>query len=284
MAKSPQAVEKPDASGTVTRVVRLLQSLAETGDMSLKDLAADVELPPSTVHRLLQLLVQHDMVEQDTEARRYRPGLEFLRIGSLVASKSDIADLAEPLLRSIVETCNEVAFLVRYLPASHKVMIVRSVNSTHPLRYNIGLFEPDTMLWGATGRSVLAFLPDAEVQQALADAAVSPVTGEKLPARTKFLAELALIREAGYVCTRGQKMPGAVGIGAPVFGGDGHVLGSICITVPQSRFDPRQEGRYANLVKTHAARLSASLGHRAKANPSPLSKRSISLRKAEEVR
>ena len=124
-------------------------------------------------------------------------------------------------------------------------MIVRSVNSTHPLRYDIAMFQPDTMLWGATGRSVLAFLPPAELEAVLQQPEKSPVTGQDLPLLDEFMRQLAAIREAGYVCTRGQKMPGAVGIGAPVFDSSGHVIGSMCITVPQARFEPDNEAKLA---------------------------------------
>lgn len=249
-------------TGTVTRVVRLLQCLAEADDLSLTELSHRLGLPASTVHRLLQLLAQHDLVERAPNSQHYRSGVEFFRLASLVVSKTDLVDIAEPILKSVVEACNEVCFLVRYLPAAKRIMFVRAVNSTHPLRYNIPLFEPSTMLWGATGRSVLAFLPSAERDAVLADAHVSPVTGRRLPPRKDFLRELQHIREAGYVCTRGQKMPGATGIGAPVFGGDGHVIGSICITVPQARFDPESEPVLANLVINAAARLSTALGFR----------------------
>lgn len=243
-------------------MVRLLQCLAEADDLPLKELSQRLSLPPSTVHRLLQLLAQHDLVERAPKGHHYRSGVEFFRLASLVLGKTDLGDVAEPILRSVVKACNELCFLIQYLPAVKRVAVARKVDATHPLRYDIPLFEPSTMLWGATGRSVLAFLPSDERDEVLREAHVSPVTGQRLPPRKEFLRELDRIRKAGYVCTRGQKMPGAVGIGAPVFGGSGRVVGSICITVPQARFDPKSERRLAGLAVKAAARLSAALGFR----------------------
>lgn len=260
--RSAQLSDKGENWGTVTRVVRLLQCLAEADDLSLKELSQRLGLPPSTVHRLLQLLAQHDLVARAPNGQHYRSGVEFFRLASLVLGKSDLGEVAEPLLKSIVKACNELCFLIRYLPAVKRVAVARKVDATHPLRYDIPLFEPSTLLWGATGRSVLAFLPPEERDEVLRESSVSPVTGQRLPPRKAFLRELDRIREAGYVCTRGQKMPGAVGIGAPVFSGNGHVIGSICITVPQTRFDPKSERRLAGLTVNAAARLSAALGFR----------------------
>jgi DNA-binding IclR family transcriptional regulator len=210
----------------------------------------------------LQLLAQHDLVERASNGQHYRSGVEFFRLASLVMGKTDLIDIAAPILKSVVDACNEVCFLVNYVPAAKQVMVVRKEDSTHPLRYNIPLFQPDTMLWGATGRSVLAFLPPEERDAVLAEAHVSPVTGQRLPPRKQFLQELERVREAGYVCTSGQKLPGAVGIGAPVFSGNGHVIGSICITVPQARFDRKSEPMLAKLAINAAARLSTALGFR----------------------
>lgn len=253
---------KAESWGTVTRVVHLLQCLAEADDLSLTELSQRLGLPPSTIHRLLQLLAQHDLVERAPNGQRYRSGVEFFRLASLIQEKTDILSIAEPILRSVVDACDEVTVLIRYLPATKRVMAVKLANCTHPLRYNIPLFEPSTMLWGATGRSVLAFLRPEEIDFALAEAHVSPVTAQRLPSREEFMRELKRIRNAGYVCTHGQKMPGATGLGAPIFGGNGHVIGSVCITVPQARFDRKSEPKLAKLAMNAAARLSKALGFR----------------------
>ena len=45
-----------EATSTVVRVVRLLQCVAEMGgEVSVKEFAQRLSLPPSTVHRLLKL-------------------------------------------------------------------------------------------------------------------------------------------------------------------------------------------------------------------------------------
>lgn len=210
----------------------------------------------------MQLLGQHGLVDRAPNGQQYRSGVEFFRLASLVLEKTDLVDVAEPILRSVVEACNEVCFLIQYLPATKRVMVVRKVDSTHPLRYDIPLFEPSTMLWGATGRSVLAFLPPDELDAVLNESHASPVTGQRLQSRKELLRELQNIRDVGYVCTRGQKMPGAVGIGAPVFGSNGTINGSICITLPQARFEPKSERSLAKLAVNAAAQLSTALGFR----------------------
>lgn len=248
--------------GTVARVVHLLQSLADMGDaISVKALSDRLHLPPSTVHRLLALLMQHGMVERATDPRQYQIGGEFVRIGALVTSKIRIAEFARPFMTKVREACGEVCFFVRYLPAAKQVMIVDMVNSSHPLRYEIEMFKPTSLLWGATGRSILAFLPPAEIELAIVDGERSPATGQPLPRREKLIAELSEIRRRRYVLTSGQKLPGAVGMGVPIFSPNRRVIGSLCITVPKIRFMPDDEPKLAALLMAQAGDLHCALGH-----------------------
>jgi len=76
-----------------------------------------------------------------------------------------------------------------------------------------------------------------------------------------FRAYLATIRERGWVLTRGEKLPGAVGTSAPVFGAAG-IVGSLTVTIPEVRFNLSMEPRIQRLVVESAERISAVLGHR----------------------
>lgn len=149
---------------------------------------------------------------------------------------------------------------VAYLPATHQVSVMAAVNSLHPLRYEIELYVPHTVVWGATGRSVFAFLPEDE-QRAIAEhAGRAPGSGNALPEWPELKAELDAIRERGYAVTHGQKLKGAVGIGAPIRNSAGAVIGSFCITVPEIRFDPTKEESLGRLLIAEAESFSNSAG------------------------
>lgn len=273
MSRKPQSEElgsgarvparEGENAGTVVRLLRLLRCIAGVeGDIGLTELATALSLPPSTVHRLLQLLMDQGLVERTATGHRYRPGMELFRLGSIVVSHTRIADVALPFMQAVVAECNESCMLVLYLPTTRQVMIAKSLNSTHPLRYQIEHFVPLSLCWGATGRSVLAFLPPHEVAAAVSAAEPSPVDGRPLPPAPAFEAELEEIRRTGYAYTQNQKMAGAVGIGAPLFGADGRVLGSLCVTIPQMRFQPQAARQLGALVKAQADLLSRSMGYR----------------------
>jgi DNA-binding IclR family transcriptional regulator len=250
-----------DALGTVARTVAVMRALAEAqGDESIKNLAATLNLPASTVHRLLHLLMEHGMVEQ-TGRSLYRAGTEFYRLGALVVGKTQSSEIAQPFMRAVVDRLDEYCMLCLHLPAEHKVMIVETMSSSDPLSYVRDKLIPMPLAWGATGRSILAQLPDADIRIAYDEAGPSPATSQPLPRFKDFMREIETIRRQGYAHTFGQKIPGAVGFGAPVFGAEGAVAASLCVTVPRIRYRAERTREIARVLIEQAHALSRALGY-----------------------
>jgi len=252
------------ATGTIARAIQILQIFAEArGDLSIKEIAAESGLAPSTVHRLLKLLGENGVIEFDADHRRYDVGPEFIRIASLVTNKVSIADIAAPYMDKVVEECDETCVLVSYDRARQLISVVGLVSSSNPLRYQTEMFTTRSPLWGATGQSVVAFLPRDE-QEALYDARsdeLSVTTNAPLPAKQSYLAQMDTFRRLGYAITHGQTIEGAVGIGAPVYNRAGLVIGSLCVSLPQLRSSEALEQSLAQLLIPQARALSAALGY-----------------------
>lgn len=248
-----------DASGTVARAVAVLRLVAEAREeVSITSLSNGLDLPASTVHRLLHLLIDQGMVEQRNRYS-YGVGTEFYRLGSLVVGKAQISEIALPYMRELVALCDEYCMLWLYSPAERTVMIVETVSSSHPLRYVRDKFMPSGLAWGSSGRSVLAFLPEEDIVEVHRSAGPSSVSGAPLPPLAEFLAELDVIKGRGYAHSRGQKIDGAVGFGAPVYRGD-KVIGSLCLTIPDIRYEPQREAELAAALIAQAQKVSFAIG------------------------
>jgi DNA-binding IclR family transcriptional regulator len=251
------------SSGTVTRVMKLLACIAESeSDVSIKSLCQTLKLPPSTVHRLLGLLMKEGVIERSSSRALYGPGPEFVRIGSLVAAKVRIVDVAKPVMRQLAAESDETCVLLRYIASSRKVMALHAEYSSQPLRYQIEMFQPHSLLWGATGRAVLAFLTEAEIETAIGDNDRSPGSGEKLPPKTALLKDLREIRDRGYAITQGQKIAGAVGLAAPLFNSGKRAIGCISITMPKTRYSQKGQAKLAAQLLNAADKLNYILGSR----------------------
>src|SRR3546814_560895 len=91
------------SQGIVGRLTAMLKVLAETErEASLSDIAARMNLPASSTHRLLHLLMNEGFVERGEDSRTYRAGLEFVRVGGLLASRTDLTNLAHGFMQAVV--------------------------------------------------------------------------------------------------------------------------------------------------------------------------------------
>jgi DNA-binding IclR family transcriptional regulator len=219
-------VTRVDPTGTVARTLLVLGAIAEAdGPISVSTMARDLRLPTSTVHRLLELLVDGGMLEKGLSSRRYAPGAEFFRIAHLVAGRTSFPSMVQPLLAGLARATGEMALLGMYLPAQKAMMFAAKADSPQPLRYRIDLFRPLPLGWGASGLAILAFLDDPAVQEFVAREP-APVTGERRdPDALAFL--IAQTRRDGFVVTCGEKLAGAVGIAAPLHSAAGKLVGQL---------------------------------------------------------
>jgi DNA-binding IclR family transcriptional regulator len=250
-------------TGTVSRAVSILREMAEAeSDVQIKTLAQRLQLPPSTVHRLLELLTHDGMIEHDAAARAYRVGSEFFRLSALVFNRHPIQAVAMPILKQAQQECNETAYLGLYLPQEEKMMFGADCESSHPLGYRVGKNEPLSLLTGASGRSILAYLSKDHVERLLSAEKNDPAVRRAVASRKALHESLAQIRSQGYAITFGQRIPGAVGIFAGVFDMHGRVVGSIGYTIPEQRYRRNLLPQLSGAVRKFSHALSHALGCR----------------------
>lgn len=261
LSPSPSAVAQalPD-TGTVARVVLLLRLAAESRDsFSLKEIANSAGLPVPTVYRLLDLLAREGLIAPEGGRRGYRIGTELYRIGSLVKANAPIPRLINVILFRAVAEADETCHFVQYLPEELAIMFDSSVESSHPLDFRWDVHKPLSLIWGASGRTVLAFLDEAKVDQALEAEPKGP-NDRQPPARGELLNALSEIRRLGYGFTRGQRIRSAISIFAPVFDENNTIYGALGFVIPEPRFDPAMLDRLTTTAKKFAGQLSSALG------------------------
>jgi IclR family transcriptional regulator, acetate operon repressor len=242
------------SSGPVTRSIRVLRFLGERKMTTIREASASLMLAPSTVHRLFDLLAREGMVEQDKTDRTYRTGPEFFRIAAQVVGHYDLRTLALDIMHEVVAVCEETCVLGLYLSTVRKMTLAERVDSTLPLRYQLPMITHLSLLSGASGRSILAFLPPDQIDLILRQEKAN------MPARAKVLRELKTIQEQGFAVSHGEMIAGAMAIAAPVIGAEGKAIASLGVTAPNERMHRAGVQRVSALLRDKARILSLRLG------------------------
>ncbi len=233
-----------------------LLKLVATGpsSFSLSELTERAGLPTSSVHRLLKEMVSSGLVERGP-GQAYKPGRELFRLASQLVSRFDLARSALPFLENLVQNWNETAVLCLYSPTSHNAVIAEVVPTTHPLRFAVEIGREIALPWGSLGRAILAFLPPGEIEKAIRDATVGPISGQPRLPRGTLEAELTAIREQGYSLYFDPSNDIA-GIASPVFGSGREILGCLGVTMPSKRYQLHTQDDLAIAVRDAARSLS----------------------------
>lgn len=236
----------------IARAGAVLRALEASPDgLGLAELANAVQLPKSTVHRLVAALAAEELVSAPTGAK-IQLGGALGRLGA--ASASALRDTLRPLLEDLNRRLDETVDLavldgasvrfVEQLPARQRLLATSAVGARFPLHCT------------ANGKALLAAMP-AELALATLPRRLPRMTPATLTSRAELLAELEQIRSTGVAFDREEHTEGICAVGAAVLDRSGPVA-AISVPVPAQRFAGRQE-RYAAGVLSAARAASRRL-------------------------
>lgn len=246
----------------VSKTLRTLELILDSDQSAIgvRELAAIMDVSPSSAHRILNGLVDEGYVSRDPNTHRYSIGVGYLRLAHLAIERTPIRNMGIQAMRHLVDVCNETALLGLYDPMRMEMMFGASVESTHPLRYAVTLNKWAPVHTGASGLAIMAFLPEDDIEAIVRRTQLAPLTANSITEPYKLEAELAEVRKQGYAFSRGQRIAGAVGIAAPIFSSAETVVGDVCLTIPEQRFDEVGHSRLVDELLGTASEVSEAIG------------------------
>lgn len=246
----------------VHRASLVLDALAASGKpMAFGELADLVDLPRSSLHNICTALAETKLIERD-ESGRFRIGLRVVELARTRLAGSDLVNTFIAACRDSGQALNETVVLAVRNGAD--VVYVACINTDQPLavRYQIGLRLPAACT--ASGKAILATLPDEQVAAVVGERPVTRLNPERTGPVEGLLADLKRTRERGYSVDDEDTARGMICIGAPVFEGHDSVLkggntvarGAIAVSMVKAGARP-----YEKNVQALAREISRRLGY-----------------------
>ena len=247
-------VEKNDNVRAVGRALEILLAFtAQDYELSAGELLKRVNLSRPTLYRLLYTLQEHGFLDAVGEPQRFRLGPSVAKLAHVWTSSLDLAAIAQPILQKIWRDTEETVAM--FVPQGELRLCVAELPSPQPLNFKLGVGYTERIVRGASGRVILAHMPDAvdNLAHSTRDTEINPKT---------LAAELAQIRQRGFASSHDQMIPGAAGIAVPFFDRNGVVAGSIGLFGPEVRLGEDRLEDFARLLTEQAGVLSSHLGYR----------------------
>lgn len=218
-------------------------------------IAQELDLPRSTVSRLVRFLTQRGYLHYSTQERKYALGPASFRMGQNAIGAVDLAAISRDVMEQINRRTRETVVLMRHDPASSSMICVDALIGLHEgllVSEKAGSIFP--LYVGASAKSVLAALPQAQQEKVLSGPIVPQ--GHSAPLTPEGLREqLHEIRARGYATARSETYPGVDGIGFAILGTGGIPVGSIAVGVPSYRMTDEMRDLVIDLLRQGAERI-----------------------------
>ncbi len=245
---------------SLERSMEILEVLKDRNkSCTIAELSDAVNLPPSTVHRILATFCEKNYVLRDERSHTYRLGPALISLGRAASSGIKLQDAAHPVLASLTAETGEDSYLI--ITVGEKGLVLERFDGPGHLKV-IEEFGYEMYLHcGAIRKTLLAWQSPEFIEDYIENVIVrEDAFPHTEPDRLRE--ELEKIRKNGYGISFGDYVNNAYGIGAPVFDSDGSLAASIGIIIPKVEVDDDESlSLLAGAVKGHALRLSRDLGY-----------------------
>lgn len=241
---------RPTGIQLITRAAQILRTLGDATGLSLAGIAESVGLARSTVHRIVLALEAERLVSCNGPGQ-YRLGPEILHLAE--SCKIDLIRDVHPYIVRLSRELNETVDLS--VRAGHLVTVVDQVIAMRRLRVEAALGRSFPLYCTASGKAILAALPD-ETGQALVGGPLEALTPKTITSRAELQEQVAQVRKIGVAYDLEELSVGLCAIGSCLNLGNGEII-AVSIPVPAGRFYG-QEDHLSRTLSHFLAEIAAS--------------------------
>lgn len=224
---------------------------ADCADLTVSDVVRRLNMPKANASRLLKAMREAKMLETIGDSHRHRPGRLMLDLAAIFRRSSPLIGRASEVVSAVSRMSGHTGYIS--VLDGREVTAIADFPGTNALRVvsNIGRRLPAH--YSATGRSLLARLPDEEVAGLYAGH----------PAMTDLPAQLTRIRKRGYALSSQEATAGVDAIGMALADPSSKEAVSLCIVYPHGLVSDRERDDMVAALGAGAAPIAEDLGDHA---------------------
>lgn len=246
-------------SSIIAKLLALLTIVSQTQKpMTFSELVAKSGMNKSTLHRLLSIGIEENMIQFDAHRKVYMLGPKVFDLVRNAYSGYDIQAVAlDEMMRLHALVDANVTIGV---PSGMDVVYLRILESSNAVgsMQRPGMREP--VHCSASGKVLMAFLPPEISKAKLADHAFTKFTDRTITNAAVFEATLPQVREAGFATNDREEYDHLNGISAPVFNYMGEPIAVLNLWTVYAETPLSGLLDWADELKASAARVTKLIG------------------------
>ena len=252
-ASAKPAGGRQSTSTGVHATLAVLDLLAARSPLSLSEIARELGIAKSTLHRICAVLVERGWAVRDGEGR-FDLGIRALRLGSS-SSELPIVTAFRTVAAEFLTRHDETIALA--ILDGVESLFIALEETSQPVRLVTHVGSKTPAFASASGRVVLASRPPAAVASSFAGQLLVTPTGRRLNGVAELESILADVRARGFAENWEETAEGLFAASVPVVNDDGVTLCALTTLVPISRVTPDRRQAIVADLQTLGGELSS---------------------------
>ncbi len=257
----PKSLFHPPQPSTIRALdkgLTVLKQLSRGGAVTLTELSEQIDMPPSSTHRILATLQEQGFADLDDATQQWSIGIEAFRAGSAYLVRSNLVEAAMKTMRRLMEETGETANLA--IADAGDVVFIAQVETHNPIR---AFFRPGSrgpLHSSGIGKALLASMPTDKANGIIDASLLEQHTPKTLSTPEVLNADLTAIRARGWSLDNEERYLGMRCVAATIYNAYGEPVAGISVSGPTVRFpDAGLEDIGAN-VKAAADEVTGLIG------------------------
>ena len=223
---------------------------------NISEMSRKLEIPKSTTHVLVSTLDQLGYIRQAQSSRRFQLSTKIFGLGQKSLAATPLPDVALPHLSWLVQATGLTAHIG--ILEKNQVVFVQKVDGPGLIKFDTYVGKCSELHCTAIGKSLVAFQPEAAIDELLAKYTFNRFTRNTISSRSSFLSELAHVRQLGYSIDNEEEELGIRCVAVPIPSA-GNVAAAVSVTGTISQMQIENIDKVVVLAKRAAAKIAAYL-------------------------
>jgi DNA-binding IclR family transcriptional regulator len=256
----PSKEESPSVA--VERALAMLEAIAQEPEgLSNAAISRKLQIPKSSASYILRTLEKQAYLNRDSDSGKYRIGLKILSLSRGALSGLDVREVALPIMRHLMERTSLTCHLA--ILDGPDAVYIEKVEPPGFIRMDTWVGRRMRVHATSVGKALVAHIPQARLEQILADRGMEKRTAKTITTTSRLLKELEKVRAQGYAVDDEENNLGARCLGAPVFNQSCVIEASLGLSGTTNQVNAGTMPRIVEALKDAARHISMQLGYRA---------------------
>lgn len=239
----------------------IIELVASAGQpFGINDVVKKLKLNKSTVFNIMHTLADLNVLDRGPDGL-FRLGTRLYVLGAAAAKASGLIQTVHPYLIEINRRTRLSAFLG--LRSGRHAIIIDKVDTAIDIKVSSEIGMRLSLFAGAGGKALISLLPDAEMDQLLAETQLKAYTAKTITDKRTFKEAVLKLREEGVALDREEYIDGIVALAVPLSTRN-HSQAAIWIVGLSQHVTEEKIREFSELLKEMAAeanfRLEAAAG------------------------